>query len=386
MTIVRLGAKAIDTSDPVLGQVLASAEGVSLGSRNIIINGDMRIAQRGTSTTGVTSSDYYASDRWKIIKSNDATLTISQVTDAPANTGLVNSFKVDVTTADTSIAATQYQHIQHTPEALNCQHLMYGTVNAKTVTLSFYVKSNKTGTYGFCFSKVDTTRYVYVAEYTINAANTWERKIITIVPDSNIKASGGAIANDNGIGFRIKWILAAGTDRHGTANTWNTANPKDTTSNQVNFLDNTANEFFLTGCQLEIGTEATEFEHTNFSEELRKCQRYFYLIDATASAGDENSPIVRESATQAALTYFLPTNMRSTPSVEGSNYGRIVGYTTSFGAAATATVTNMTVRTNINDGQKIDLNLTHGSFAGGRVFSHHDRNAQAGVMGLDAEL
>jgi len=386
MSIVRLGAKAIDTSDPVLGQVLASAEGVSLGSRNIIINGDMRIAQRGTSATGVTSSDYYTIDRWKNTQSNDATLTISQVTDAPANTGLVHSYKVDVTTADTSIAATQYQHIQHTPEALNCQHLMYGTVNAKTITLSFYVKSNKTGTYGFCLSKVDTTRYDYVAEYTINAANTWERKIITIVPDSNIKASGGAIANDNGIGFRMKWILASGTDRQGTANTWHSANPKDTTSNQVNFLDNTANEFFLTGCQLEVGTEATEFEHTNFSEELRKCQRYFYLIDATASAGDENSPIVRESATQAALTYFLPTNMRSTPSVEGSNYGRIVGYTTSFGAAATATVTNMTVRTNINDGQKIDLNLTHGSFAGGRVFSHHDRNAQAGVMGLDAEL
>ena len=386
MSIVRLGAKAIDTSDPVLGQVLASAEGVSLGSRNIIINGDMRIAQRGTSATGVTSSDYYTIDRWKNTQSNDATLTISQVTDAPANTGLVHSYKVDVTTADTSIAATQYQHIQHTPEALNCQHLMYGTVNAKTVTLSFYVKSNKTGTYGFCLSKVDTTRYDYVAEYTINAANTWERKIITIVPDSNIKASGGAIANDNGIGFRMKWILASGTDRQGTANTWHSANPKDTTSNQVNFLDNTANEFFLTGCQLEVGTEATEFEHTNFSEELRKCQRYFYLIDATASAGDENSPIVRESATQAALTYFLPTNMRTTPSVDGANYGRIVGYTTSFGAASTATVSNMTVRTNINDGQKIDLNLTHGNFNGARVFSHHDRNAQAGVMGLDAEL
>ena len=91
MSIVRLGAKAIDTSDPVLGQVLASAEGVSLGSRNIIINGDMRIAQRGTSATGVTSSDYYTIDRWKNTQSNDAALTISQVTDAPANTGLVHS-------------------------------------------------------------------------------------------------------------------------------------------------------------------------------------------------------------------------------------------------------------------------------------------------------
>ena len=386
MSIVRLGAKAIDTSDPVLGQVLASAEGVSLGRRNLIINGDMRIAQRGTSATGVTSTDYYTIDRFKNTQGNDATLTISQVTDAPANTGLVHSYKVDVTTADTSIAAAHYQHIHHKVEAKNVQHLMYGTVNAKTVTLSFYVKSNKTGAYGICFSKSDNTRYDYVAEYTINAANTWERKTITIVPDSNIKASGGAIDNDNGIGFSIKWILAAGTDRQGAANVWHAATPKDTTSNQVNFLDNTANEFFLTGCQLEVGTEATEFEHTNFSEELRKCQRYFYLIDATASAGDENSPIVRESATQAALTYFLPTNMRATPTVEGANYGRIVGYTTSFGAAATATVTNITVRTNINDGQKIDLNLTHGSFGGARVFSHHDRNAQAGVMGLDADL
>ena len=386
MSIVRLGAKAIDTTDPILGQVLASTEGVSLGRRNMIHNGGMQVAQRSSNVTGVTSTNYYTIDRWQNVQSNDGTVTLSQVMDAPANTGLQLSYKVDVTTADASIAAAQYQHIQHKIEAVNLQHLMYGTANAETITLSFYVKSSKTGIYGLCCSKNDATRYDYVAEYTINAANTWERKTITIVPDSNIKASGGAIANDTGIGLHFKWVLAAGSDRQGAANTWHASVPKDTTSNQVNFMDNTANEFFLTGCQLEIGTEATEFEHTDFSEELRKCQRYFYLIDATASAGDENSPIVRESATQAALTYFLPTNMRSTPSVEGSNYGRIVGYTTSFGAAATATVTNMTVRTNINDGQKIDLNLTHGSFAGGRVFSHHDRNAQAGVMGLDAEL
>ena len=152
MSIVRLGAKAIDTSDPVLGQVLASAEGVSLGSRNIIINGDMRIAQRGTSATGVTTSDYFTIDRWRNTQSNDATLTISQVTDAPANTGLVHSYKVDVTTADASIAAAQYQHIQHKIEAVNLQHLMYGTANAETITLSFYVKSSKTGIYGLCFS------------------------------------------------------------------------------------------------------------------------------------------------------------------------------------------------------------------------------------------
>ena len=386
MSIVRLGAKAIDTTDPILGQVLASTEGVSLGRRNMIHNGGMQVAQRSSNVTGVTSTNYYTIDRWQNVQSNDGTVTLSQVMDAPANTGLQLSYKVDVTTADASIAAAQYQHIQHKIEAVNLQHLMYGTANAETITLSFYVKSSKTGIYGLCCSKNDATRYDYVAEYTINAANTWERKTITIVPDSNIKASGGAIANDTGIGLHFKWVLSAGSDRQGAANTWHASVPKDTTSNQVNFMDNTANEFFLTGCQLEIGTEATEFEHTDFSEELRKCQRYFYLIDATASAGDENSPIVRESATQAALTYFLPTNMRSTPSVEGSNYGRIVGYTTSFGAASTATVSNMTVRTNINDGQKIDLNLTHGSFAGGRVFSHHDRNAQAGVMGLDAEL
>ena len=140
MSIVRLGAKAIDTTDPILGQVLASTEGVSLGRRNMIHNGGMQEAQRSSNVTGVTSTNYYTIDRWQNVQSNDGTVTLSQVMDAPANTGLQLSYKVDVTTADASIAAAQYQHIQHKIEAVNLQHLMYGTVNAKTVTSSFYVK------------------------------------------------------------------------------------------------------------------------------------------------------------------------------------------------------------------------------------------------------
>ena len=374
MSIVRLGAKAIDTTDPILGQVLASTEGVSLGRRNMIHNGGMQVAQRSSNVTGVTSTNYYTIDRWQNVQSNDGTVTLSQVMDAPANTGLQLSYKVDVTTADASIAAAQYQHIQHKIEAVNLQHLMYGTANAETITLSFYVKSSKTGIYGLCCSKNDATRYDYVAEYTINAANTWERKTITIVPDSNIKASGGAIANDNGIGFRIKWILAAGTDRHGTANTWNTANPKDTTSNQVNFLDNTANEFFLTGCQLEIGTEATEFEIVPFNEELTRCKRYYQQYTRQANYAGLGVA-VPWNTTNGNIPFFMEVEPRANPSVIVSN----VAHFDYFAVTGTGAGGNPTGFSNAGwaGGNSMDIGFTGSGFVSARAMLVEFNNASA---------
>lgn len=304
----------------------SSASEGNLGGKNLIINGGMQVSQRSTSASGITSTGYHALDRWRWAESSDATVTISQSTDTPTGQGFKNSLKVDVTTADASIAAAQYAHIQHSIEAQNCHSLRYGSSSAKTLTLSFWVKSTKTGTYCIAVQKDDSTRYDYIAEYTISSADTWEKKTITIVPDSNIKAAGGVIDNNNGIGLKLKWTLAVGTDRDGTNNTWNSSTPADATSNQVNFLDNTSNDFYLTGCQLELGTAATDFEHESFSDTLNKCLRYHFKCMRNQNYG-EFALLRTYSSTNGTGDFPLPVPMRANPTlsinqtVNSTNFG-----------------------------------------------------------------
>ena len=288
----------------------------ALSNRNLIINGAMQVAQRATSATAVSGAGVYDTiDRLKLWKDNDGAYTSEQSTTAPAGFG--TSVKFQVTTADTSIAAAQYSCIAQIIEAQNLQHLSYGTSAAKDITVSFYVRSNKTGTYGFSLEKSDSTRYIFIKEFTINAADTWERKIITISADSQIKASGGAIANDNGNGFRAFIFLAAGSDYHGTNNVWNTNTSYFTTSNQVNWMDSTSNNFYLTGMQLEVGDSATPFEHPrSYGDELARCQRYYYEISG-------NNTLVGHGfyfgSSEVDVLVNFPVPMRASPSVTSSN-------------------------------------------------------------------
>ena len=297
--------------------------------RNIIINGDMSIAQRGTSFTSLSGGSNYTLDRFSFDKSNDGAVTITQDTDVPSGQGFAKSLKVDVTTADTSIGASQFAILSQRIEAQNLQYLKYGTANAETLTLSFWVKSNKTGTYCISLIKIDNTRYDYVAEYSISSADTWEKKTITIAPDSNIQAAGGAIDNDNGIGFYCQFALADGSSRQGTNNTWNTSTPATSTSNQVNFLDSTANEWYITGVQLEVGSAASDFEFLPVDVNLRRCQRYYYHFwskdeaSAITSSGSTMGYGVYYSGSQLYAVGNHPQEMRANPSLEmtsGSNY------------------------------------------------------------------
>ena len=259
-----------------------------LTNRNLIINGAMQLAQRGTSQASITTSGYYNIDRFRTAL-NTGTVTTSQSTDVPTGEGFSKSFKVDVTTADTSLSGTNFLHVQQAIEGQNLQSLAYGTSGAKTITLSFFVKSNKTGIYCISLEKSDNTRYDFTSEYTINSADTWEQKTITISPDSNIQASAGAIDNDNDKGFNLKFCLAAGGDRdNGVNNTWNSSTPAHSTSNQVNLLDSTSNEWYLTGVQLELGSVATPFEHRGIGDELVRCQRYFQKISRSSNANSIN--------------------------------------------------------------------------------------------------
>ena len=294
------------------------------GNRNLFINGAMQVAQRATSATAVSGAGVYDTiDRLKLWKDNDGAYTSEQSTTAPDGFG--NSVKFQVTTADTSIAAAQYSCIAQIIEAQNLQHLSYGTSAAKDITVSFYVRSNKTGTYGFSIEKNDSTRYIFVKEFTIDAADTWERKIITISPDSNIKASGGAIANNNGNGFRAFMFLASGSDYHGTNNVWNTNTSAFTTSNQVNWMDSTSNNFYLAGMQLEVGDTATDFEHRSFDDELEKCRRYFFKYSTN---GDAMGAGIWYANNQVLGYHKYPKRMRAAPTMSNSGAGCISCYTT----------------------------------------------------------
>jgi hypothetical protein len=242
--------------------------------RNIVINGDMAVAQRATSQASITTSGYYTLDRARTAINNGGTWTQSQSTEVPSGQGFATSLKMDCTTADSSLSSGDYLHVQYPIEAQNLQYLNYGTDSAQTLTLSFWVRSNKTGTYCICLQKSDNTRYDYVAEYSISSADTWEKKTIIIAPDSNIKAAGGAIDNDSGEGFKLKFTLLS-SGRTGTNNTWNSSTPADATSNQVNLADSTSNEWYVTGVQLEAGSVATDFEVETFGQNLQRCQRYY---------------------------------------------------------------------------------------------------------------
>ena len=271
--------------------------------KNLIINGAMQVAQRGTSVTGLSSSNIVqALDRMFCRINGAGTWTISQSTEAPA--GFSNSLKWDCTTADASPAANDFNYISQRFEGQNLQHLAKGTSSAVKTTLSFHVKSNKTGTFAVLLTDNDNSRQVG-ATYTINAADTWEKKTITFPGDTS-----GALGNDNGHSMNIIWWMVVGTDRtSGTAaTTWESSvNANAAVGHNVNMADSTNNEFYITGIQWEVGNTATDFEHRSFDEELNLCVRYYYQPTTRYYFGDNSSGGV----SRAGIDFR--TTMRSSP-------------------------------------------------------------------------
>ena len=319
--------------------------GQAQGNKNLIINGAMKVAQRG-SVTGITSSTYGGPDRFKIAVSSHGTYTLSQSTTAPD--GFVNSFKVDCTTADTSVAASSYAVVQQKIEAQNCQRLLYGTSGAKTVTISFYVRSNVTGTYSFNFYSHDTARQI-ATTYTINSANTWEFKTITFVGDTV-----GAINNDNGQGIHVDWFLAAGSDyTSGSQTGWNAYSSNVTSyakGHAVNLASSTDNEWMLSGVQLEIGDVATPFEHEDYGTTLAKCQRYFQeYISYKLYFNGTNEP-----SSEVGNSRVLPTVMRAVPAVgnKTSTHGSVGAY-----SANTHSIRYITVSSHGSGGFDVGFDL-----------------------------
>ena len=256
--------------------------GGGTSGRNVIVNGAMNVSQRGTSFASPSHADFTL-DQFRHGKSHDGAVTITQDSSGP--NGFANSLKVDVTTADTSIAAGQYAHIFTRIEEQNLQHLKFGTSDAQNFTLSFYVKSNKTGTYALVIGQNDNSYKQASQTYTIDSADTWERKSLTFTGDT-----AGVINDDNGHGLEIVWWLALGstyTSGSSSASFATYSNPNHGAGQAVNVLDSTDNEWLLTGVQLEVGQNPTTFEHEPFEKTLLKCQRYFQEIFMFQDAGSQ---------------------------------------------------------------------------------------------------
>tara|TARA_R100000458_G_scaffold59301_1_gene69462 strand:+ start:930 stop:2099 length:1170 start_codon:yes stop_codon:yes gene_type:complete len=286
--------------------------------RNLIINGEMQVNQRvkteGFDDFNVVSGHMTTLDRWFGAGSSSFdwdSARVKQVSDSPDE--FSNSLRVDIGNTETP-GAGQNGVVGTRLEAQHLQHLAYGTSSAKTCTISFWVRSNRTGTYCFQPMLHDTGKYL-LYEYTISSANTWEKKTITFSGSTS-----DAIANDNGRGMDLNWHLACHSDDHVAATTSWTAKPGGgtgskylATSNQVNLWDNTANVWYLTGVQLEVGDYASDFEHRTYQVELELCKRYCQVMQG-GGAYQRFTLGYAPSTTDTRWLFPLRPEMRDTPS------------------------------------------------------------------------
>jgi hypothetical protein len=297
----------------------------SLGYRNVVINGAMQIAQRGTSVASITTDGYKTADRYVTQIASLGTWTQSVENDAPTGSGFRKSLKMLCTTADASPASSDYIILSQFFEGQNVQQFLKGTASAKQFTLSFWVKSNVTGTYIVNLRDLDNSRNVG-ASYTISASATWEKKTITFPADTT-----GAFDNDNAGSLRLTFNLAVGSQfSSGTLQTtWGSVTDANIAVGQTNLAAATNNYWQITGVQLEAGAVATPFEFEDYGVTLAKCQRYYWR------QGGDGTVLCNVAAYTSTAVYGVlqpKETMRATPTLEqvsGTNYFTFLSNNTS---------------------------------------------------------
>lgn len=344
-----------------------------LSNRNLVINGAMTIDQRQSGISTVVSGDGYGNrrfpaDRFSVQKNGTVVITTQQDTVAPSD--FQNSIKLTVTTADTSVAAADYAFINYRLEGYTAAPLRCGTADAKQATLSFWVRSSVTGTYCVSISNYADNR-AHVKEYSIDSANTWEYKTVTITGDTT-----GTWEKNNSGGMNIQWTLLAGSNYENTADTWHGAIELSTT-NQTQWGSTASATFYLTGVQLEIGTVATPFEHRSYGDELARCERYYQVYgnvfgilmhNYTSGQAFGGFPLRTPMRANAAADYILPYNDTAT------------AYYSNGGAKKTLTALSL----NVASSNFIQLTVT-GTLGTGGDAGHLDINSLNAIK-LQAEL
>ena len=346
--------------------------------RNIIINGDMSIAQRATSSTGITGSGYYTCDRWRIGADTAGTWTQSQDTSVPTGQGFAKSLKLDCTTANGSLSAGSVLFYTQRIEGQNLQYLKKGTSNAESLTASFWVKSNKTGTYILMLDDTDNNRS-FSKSYTISSANTWEKKTLTYAGDTT-----GAFNNDNARSFDMRfWLVAGSNFTSGTLNTsWNSNTNANMAVGQVNLADSTSNELYITGVQLEAGTTASDFEFLPVDVNRERCYRYYRTIVPLNSVDTGYAMAFYTGTGNVRFLLTLDIPMRVTPSIDyitGSGYFKV------YAAGSTNNLNSWSLQ-NTATNRFILANNT-GEASGTAGFTGYAQsNSNSAYLGLEAEL
>tara|TARA_R110002096_G_scaffold18505_2_gene62976 strand:- start:1049 stop:2143 length:1095 start_codon:yes stop_codon:yes gene_type:complete len=291
-----------NTGETVSVNSIAMPNAGTLGNRNKIINGGMRISVRGSGAATLTET--YPVDRFEQAFSTDGAVSFQkEATDVP--TGFDYSIKGTVTTADGTVGASQGWTIGQKIEGNNVTDLQFGTANAKSVTVSFWVKSSVAGVYCVTLRNGADDR-AFVSEYTISSANTWEYKTITVAGDT-----AGTWSKLNGTGLDVIFCLAGGSSKQGTAGSWGAF--ADCTSNQTQILETLNATWLLAGVQLEAGTNATPFEHRNHGDELARCQRYFSWSDDGSGGCYEIGAAITSQRVAGPVKFMVP--MRAAPTV-----------------------------------------------------------------------
>ena len=369
-----------------MGEVITNSQ--IGGRRNIIINGAMNVAQRSTSVTGIgASAGYFTCDRWKVeIGSTAGRFTMSQTADGPS--GFANCLKLDCTTADTSIAAAEYLFLATNFEGQDLQGIGKGLTGAKEVTVSFYVKANAAFDFVVEFHDRDNSR----SNGRIFATTTdWVRHEITFQAD--VDDGSSPFDDDNAASARLNfWLHAGATYTGGTlASSWENITQANRAAGIDSFFSSTDNNFFITGVQMEVGSQATPFEHRSFGEELGLCQRYYYKsmdgspadnipnTDNTSSNGQLG--IAMYSTTAGRTPYFQnPVQMRADPTVTvySSERANTSGKLALFNQSAWVATSTTSAAVDIN---RVAFSIAHGSsLTAGSTY------LLAGGFDADAEL
>jgi len=360
-------------------------------AKPIIINGNMAVAQRATSATGKTGTGYYTCDRINCEINSIGTYTITQesLTSGNAfNNGFANAWRIDTTTADASPSANDYLFLNTILEGQDLQLFKKGTSNAQKFTLAFWVKSNKTGTGNVNFRDRDNARFIG-GTYTISSADTWEHKVVNFAADTT-----GAFADDNGGSLEIEWWLDGGSNFNtgATPTAWEAFSHADRNpSGTLDIADNTANDWAITGIQLEVGefssTTLPPFQHESFGDNLSRCQRYFnILMNSGTERTDSINAHIHDNDTMRGSIHF-PVEMRSTPSVTSSSSGsadhwRYIsnGINTNYGSAITMSASSKSAQFTLVDtgGTNVQSNVNEP----GQIFN----NTTSCFLKIDAEL
>jgi hypothetical protein len=371
------------TKAKVTANGLQDANGASLrgGSfRNLIINGDMNIAQRATSATASADNTYKTVDRWKTNFSSGAFTSeqYSMSSSELQTTGFSKAIKYACTTAVASPATTDFVMVRTVLEGQNLQHLQYGTSSAKTVTLSFWIKSNITGTYGVSLWKPDNTSSIIVDSITILSANTWEKKTVSFVGDT----ANGVINNDNGEGLRVSIALMLGTDRVTTAGSWMAYGGDFGVSGNANFMSSTSNTLYLTGVQLEVGSGASDFEFLPYDVQLARCQRYYFRNTNTGAYAGIG--LGRAYSTTAGNSpYWLPVTMRASPTV---SYSALTDFDLVPTVGSSGSGNPTVLRNDGAAGTNLDLGWERGSLTNSGVYLLEHNAGTANWIDFSAEL